>query len=142
MQVCGFEFPDDLHYHVEEQVWARLEGEGFATVGITALGIGLAGEIYMCRPKAPGSKVMQGHAVAVVELAKSIVSVKSPVSGIVVEVNARLADTPGIVHVDPYRTGWIARLRMSDFAADAARLVHDDGVAAAMREHARLYNIS
>jgi glycine cleavage system H protein len=142
MQVCGFEFPDDLHYHVEEQVWARMAGDGFATVGITALGIGLAGEIYMCRPKAPGAEVVQGRAVAVVELAKSIVSVKSPVSGVVVEINPHLADAPELVHRDPYGAGWIARLRLADFAADAPQLVHGDGVAGAMREHARLYNIT
>ena len=47
-------FPADLHYLVEHDVWARLEGDGSATVGITGWGIVLAGEIYMCRAKSPG----------------------------------------------------------------------------------------
>ena len=47
----GFEFPDDLYYLVEHQVWARFDDDGVATVGITSLGIHLAGDIYMCRPK-------------------------------------------------------------------------------------------
>ena len=59
-------FPPDLHYHVEHQVWARVAG-GVARVGITSLGIRLAGEIYMCRPKIVGSMVEQGRSVAVVE---------------------------------------------------------------------------
>ena len=54
MMAAGLEFPGDLHYLVEHQVWARVEGDGTATVGITALGIAQAGEIYMCRPKWPG----------------------------------------------------------------------------------------
>lgn len=141
LSVRGCGFPEGLHYHADDQVWARLEPEGSATVGITALGIRLAGEIYMCRPKAVGSEVSQGRSVAVVELAKSIVSVRSPVSGTVVEVNARLADEPELVHLDPYGAGWIARIRLADFAADAPALVHGDAVAAAMERHAALHNL-
>ena len=36
MNVAGFEFPEALFFHAEHQVWARLEGDGTATVGITA----------------------------------------------------------------------------------------------------------
>lgn len=140
MKVLGFEFPDGLHYLVDEQVWARFDGTR-ATVGITALGIRLAGEVYMCRPKAPGSVVEQGRGVAVVELAKAIVSVKSPVRGTVVEVNPRLAATPELVHLDPYGEGWLARLDCHDLAADAARLVHGAPVAEAMAHHAWLHGI-
>ncbi|MCZ2290322.1 MAG: glycine cleavage system protein H [Burkholderiales bacterium] len=129
--------PPELHYLIEHQVWARLHEDGSATVGITALGIRLSGEIYMARPKGVGVAVVQGGSVGVVELAKSIVSVKSPVTGIVVEVNAQLADRPQLVHQDPYGRGWLARIRLADLERDAAQLVHGDAVAAAMREHAR-----
>ena len=138
MIVRGLAFPDALFYLVGHQVWARLEGDGAATVGITAMGIRAAGEIYMCRPKTVGSEIEQGRAVAVVELAKSIVSVKSPLRGTVVAVNAALAERPELVHRDPYGEGWLARLRLSDFEADRAALVHGDAVVAAMEEYARL----
>ena len=129
-------FPPDLHHLVDHDVWARLHGDGTATVGITALGIRQSGEIYMCRPKAVGSRIGQGRAVAVVELAKAIVSVKSAVSGTVVEVNAALEDHPERVHRDPYGAGWIARLRLDDWAADAARLLHGDAAAEVLARHA------
>lgn len=138
MNVRGFEFPEELHYEVEHQVWARVHDDGTATVGISALGIHVAGEIYMCRPKAVGTPVEQGRSIAVVELAKSIVSVKCPVSGEVVEINARLAATPELVHLDPYGEGWIARLRPADWARDAVGLVHGEAVAAAMEHYAWL----
>lgn len=132
-------FPSDLHYCVEHQVWARLHGDGTATVGITSLGIALAGgEIYMCRPKAVGAVVEAGRSLAVVELAKSIVSVKSPVSGVVVEVNPVLVDQPERVHEDCYGEGWLARLQLADFEADRAGLLHGEPVAAAMEHHAWL----
>ena len=132
-------FPLDLHYCVEHQVWARLQGDGTATVGITSLGIALAGgEIYMCRPKSVGTVVEAGRSLAVVELAKSIVSVKSPVSGVVVEVNPVLADAPERVHEDCYGQGWLARLQLAAFEADLAGLLHGEPVAAAMEHHAWL----
>lgn len=131
--------PAELHYLIEHQVWARAHTDGTATIGITQLGIRLSGEIYMCRAKRVGTELAQGATVAVVELAKSIVAVKSPVSGTVVEINEALADRPQLVHQDPYGGGWIARLRLADFAADQATLVHGDAVAPAMANHAWLH---
>lgn len=138
MNALDLSFPDDLHYLVEHQVWARLVGDGRATVGITSLGIRLAGEIYMCRPKQVGTVVEQGRSVGVVELAKSIVSVKSAVTGTVVDVNPQLATRPELVHLDPYGEGWLAQLLMSDFESDRAALVHGDAVLPAMQHHAWL----
>ncbi len=129
--------PPELYYLVEHQVWARLQADGAsATVGITELGIALSGEIYMCRPKRVGTELAQGATVAVVELSKSIVAVKTAVSGTIIEINPRLEERPRLVDQDPYGAGWIARLRLSNFSADASQLVHGDAVAAAMARHA------
>lgn len=143
MLIAGFSFPGELHYLVEHQVWARLENSGMAVVGITSLGMHLAGgEIYMARPKGVGSVVAQGTSVAVVELAKAIVSVKSPVHGTVLQINERLAAMPELVHSDPYGEGWLARLRLADFAADAPALVHGEAaVRPAMQHHAWLNRV-
>lgn len=142
MDVNGFDFPDELFYLPLEQVWARVEPDGTAVVGITTLGIRLAGEIYMCRPKSVGFVVEQGRSVAVVELAKSIVSVKSPVTGEVTAVNAQLAQRPELVHTDPYGTGWLARLKLTRWDEDQAALVHGDTVPAAMLDYQRLNRVS
>jgi glycine cleavage system H protein len=130
-------FPADLHYLVEHDVWARLEGDGSATVGITALGIKLSGEIYMCRVKPVGSAISQGRSVGVVELAKAIVSVKSAVSGEVLRVNPRLEAEPELVHRDPYGDGWLARLALSDFESDLRHLLRGAEAAEAMARHAQ-----
>jgi len=131
--------PADLHVLVDHQVWARVHDDGTATVGITPLGIALSGEVFMCRPKRVGSVVAQGGTIAVVELSKSIVAVKSPVSGTVLEVNPALDDRPDWVHREPCGAGWIARLRLTDLAADQARLLHGPALEAAMAEHARAH---
>lgn len=139
MNLHALSFPTDLYYLVEHDVWARLEDDGTATVGITALGIKLSGEIYMCRAKPVGTVVEQGRAIAVVELAKAIVSVKSAVSGTVLAVNPRLDDAPQLVHTDPYGEGWIARLAMADFERDRAQLARGEGVLSLMARHAEAF---
>lgn len=133
--------PPDWLYHIEHQVWARPEHDGLFTVGITALGIRLSGEIYMCRPKGVGVAVEQGRSIGVVELAKSIVSVKSPLSGEVVDVNPRLRDEPELVHRSPYGDGWLARIRATALDSERHALVSGGAVASAMREHARLHRL-
>ena len=133
MSPLDLSFPADLHYLLEHEVWARLHRDGTATVGITALGIQHSGEIYMCRVKPPGSEIAQGRAVAVVELAKAIVSVKSAVTGTVLAVNPRLGETPELVHRDPYGEGWLARLALRDEAGDLRRLVTGCALPEAMR---------
>jgi glycine cleavage system H protein len=139
--IAGCEFPDDLWYHVEHQVWARPEADGLVRVGITALGVRLAGDLYMCRPKSVGIVVEQGRAIAIVELAKTIASVKSPLGGRIVEVNPRLAAEPALVGRDPYGEGWLARVEPADWPADTAALLYGEAVGPAMAAHARLYRI-
>lgn len=142
MLIRGLPFPDELWYLVEHQVWARVDdGGAHASVGITSLGIRLAGEIYMCRPKLAGAAVEQGRSIAVVELAKAIVSVKSPVSGTVVETNPRLAAEPELVHRAPYAEGWIARIALQRFEADRAALLRGPEAAEALQRHAWLHQV-
>ena len=138
MQICNLDFPDTLHYHIEHQVWARCDADNHITVGITAMGIQVAGEIYMCRPKPVGTVVEACKSIAVVELAKSIVSVKSPLHGTVLEINPRLAQEPELVHRDPYGEGWIARLQATDWANDSAQLLQGEALIPAMEHYAWL----
>lgn len=133
--------PADHLYLIEHQVWARVDSDGLITQGITALGVRLSGEVYMCRPKGVGVQVEQGKSMGVVELAKSIVSVKSPFSGEVIEVNPRLRDEPELVHCDPYGAGWLVRLRPSNFDGELEALVTGDAIAPAMAAHARLFRV-
>ncbi|MEI7446784.1 MAG: glycine cleavage system protein H [Burkholderiales bacterium] len=136
LRLRGLEFPESLHYLVDEDTWARVEPDGTVLVGITALGLALAGELYMCRVKSPGIVVEAGRAVAVVELAKSVMSVRSPVGGTVVEAHEAPQARPQAIAGDPYGAGWLARLRPASpeaLAADLARLVTGDALADAMR---------
>ena len=138
MLIAGTALPDDLLYWVEDQTWAKLLPDGVVRVGITALGLKASGEIYMCRPKPVGEVLVQGRAMAVVELAKSIVSVKAPLSGTVLEINAALEARPELVHRDPYGEGWLLALRPAALAAERAALCEGEAARAAMERYAWL----
>lgn len=123
MLIAGVELPDDLWYWVDDQTWAQPLPGGGVRVGITALGLKASGDIYMCRPKPVGSEVAQGRSLGVVELSKSIVSVKSPLSGVVTRVNEALEAEPERVHRSPYDTGWLLELAPARLAEEQPRLV-------------------
>lgn len=125
------ELPDGFWLWTDDQTWAQPLADGRVRIGITALGLKASGEIYMCRPKAVGSEVEQGRSIGVVELAKSIASVKSPLSGVVTRVNEALDARPELVHLSPYESGWLAELAPSQLEAEKARLAIGE---AAIRE--------
>ncbi|TDM04937.1 MAG: hypothetical protein C4K60_21160 [Ideonella sp. MAG2] len=86
--------PALLYYDIESQVWAEPLADGSVRVGVTALGVKLSGEFFMCRPKPVGHLLERGRSLAVAELAKSIVSIPSPLSGRVLETNPLLSHEP------------------------------------------------
>jgi len=138
MLIQGILLPDDLLYLVEHQTWARLQPDGSARLGITAMGLKASGEIYMCRPKSMGTQLEQGRAMAVVELAKSIVSVKTPLSGQVLRVNTALEECPELVWRDPYGEGWLLELAPSRLAEEQALLHSGEAARAPMENYAWL----
>lgn len=122
MLIAGADLPDDRWYWADDQTWAEPLPDGAVRVGVTALGLKASGEIYMCRPKSIGSAIEQGRSLGVVELAKSIVSVKSPLSGVVTRVNPALEEKPELVHQSPYDAGWLIELAPSNLDAEKANL--------------------
>jgi len=132
MQVRGYDFPDDLHYLVEFDMWARCDDDGLVRVGATSLGAALAGEIVAFQAKPVGERIERGRSLGAIELFKTIISARSPVSGELAEANPLLERAPVLVNRDPYGDGWMVRLRADDWAADSARLVHGTAVGEAM----------
>ncbi|WP_457394630.1 glycine cleavage system protein H [Roseateles sp. P5_E1] len=143
MLIASAEMPEALWYWTADQSWAEPLPDGHVRIGITALGLKASGDIYMCRPKPVGSEVEQGRSIGVVELAKSIVSVKSPLSGRVVKVNEALEERPELVHQSPYDAGWLVELAPSNLEAEKAQLtIGGDAIRQAMQEWAWLNQLS
>ncbi|MEO5565543.1 MAG: glycine cleavage system protein GcvH [Luteimonas sp.] len=100
------EIPGDLKF-LKSHEWARVEGDGKVTVGISDHAQGLLGDLVYVELPGLGDRVEAGNPSAVVESVKAASDVYSPVSGTVVEVNAALADKPETINEDAYGDGWL-----------------------------------
>jgi glycine cleavage system H protein len=109
---AGESYPDNLKYHREHD-WARLEGDE-ATLGITWFAQDALGELVHFEPPEPGSNVSKDTSYGEVESVKAVSDVISPLSGEVLEVNAKVVDAPETVNDDPYGEGWLVRIRLTD----------------------------
>jgi glycine cleavage system H protein len=105
-------YPDDLAYH-EEHDWARVDGD-VATFGITWYAQDQLGEVVFFDPPAVGKTVRKGEPYAEVESVKAVSDVIAPLSGEIVEVNEALTSAPEAINDDPYDSGWMVRVRLSD----------------------------
>ena len=100
------EIPGDLKF-LKSHEWARVEGDGKVTIGISDHAQGLLGDLVYVELPTVGDRVEAGNACAVVESVKAASDVYSPVTGKVVEVNAALSDKPETINEDAYGDGWI-----------------------------------
>ena len=117
-------YPSDLKYH-EEHDWARAKDDGTATCGITWFAQDQLGEVVFFSPPAVGATVRQGQPYAEVESVKAVSDVVAPVSGEIVAVNEALATDPAPINEDPYETGWMVEVRLSD-PAELETLLDDE----------------
>ncbi len=105
-------YPDGLKYHSEHD-WARVDGEE-ATLGITWFAQDALGELVHYEPPAEGAEVAEGSSYGEVESVKAVSDLIAPLSGTVIEVNAKVVDEPETVNEDPYGEGWLVRIRLGD----------------------------
>jgi glycine cleavage system H protein len=103
---------DDLKYH-KEHTWVKALGKK-ATIGITDYAQDALGDIVYIDLPEVGSSAEADTEIAEIESTKATSSVITPVSGTVIEVNEKLADSPEIMNEDPYSKGWIAIVEMDD----------------------------
>ena len=102
----------DLRYSKDHE-WVRIEGD-IAVIGISDYAQGQLGDVVFVELPEPGQAVAKGAEAAVVESVKAASEVLAPLSGEVVEVNAPLAEDPGLVNRAPTAEGWFLKIRMSD----------------------------
>jgi len=104
-------YPDELRYHSEHD-WARVDGDE-ATLGVTWFAQDALGELVHYEAPDVGSAITNDSSYGEVESVKAVSDLISPLSGEVLEVNAKVVDAPETVNDDPYGDGWLIRIRMS-----------------------------
>lgn len=119
--------PAELRYTSEHE-WARDNGDGTITVGITDFAQDALGDVTFVELPANGRKLAANETFGVVESVKTFSDLFSPLAGEVVETNAALVEDPSVLNVDPYGAGWMLKIKMSN-AADFAALLDPAGYA-------------
>jgi glycine cleavage system H protein len=101
--------------YTKDHEWVRLEGD-VATIGITDHAQNALGDVVFVDLPEAGREVAAGEACAVVESVKAASDVYAPIAGRVVEVNAALAEDPGLINREPTGEGWFFRIAPADRA--------------------------
>lgn len=108
------DFPAELRY-TKDHEWVRLEGN-VATIGITDFAQKELGDIVYVEVESIGKKLQAGTVFGTVEAVKTVSDLYLPVSGIVIEVNPDLINSPELVNTDPYEKGWMIKMTVDDTA--------------------------
>ncbi|MDR3349401.1 MAG: glycine cleavage system protein GcvH [Acidaminococcales bacterium] len=104
--------PKDLKYSRDHE-WVKVEG-AIATVGITDFAQSQLGDVVFVDLPEEGAEVVAGQEFCAIESVKAVSDVYAPVSGIIREVNANLADAPETVNQDAYGEGWIVKIELKN----------------------------
>jgi len=129
----AYKFEKDLRY-AKSHEWVRIEDD-IAIVGISDAAQDLLSDVVFVELPEIGDEVTAGDAIAVVESVKAAEDVNAPVSGVVVEINRELEETPELVNDDPYGS-WFFKIKpSSSLANELAKLLDADGYAEFVEEN-------
>jgi glycine cleavage system H protein len=106
------DIPEDLRYSREHE-WVRVTGS-VARVGITDFAQDALGDVVYVQLPDVGLDAVAGASVSEIESTKSVSDVYVPLTGVVSAVNDALAGEPELVNSDPYGTGWMFELELTD----------------------------
>lgn len=104
--------PSQLRYSKDHE-WVQINGSR-ARVGITDYAQDALGDIVFIQLPDVGSVITLHDGLGEIESTKSVNDVYAPVAGTVIAVNEALNATPELLNTDPYLTGWICDIEVSE----------------------------
>ncbi|HWE02951.1 MAG TPA: glycine cleavage system protein GcvH [Tepidisphaeraceae bacterium] len=117
--------PPAQYRYLASHEWHDLQG-ATVTIGITQIAAEELTDItYVGLPKI-GAAVRANQRFGDIESVKATSDLYSGVTGTVTEVNAELAKNPGLVNSDPYKAGWMIKVKVDNPAEVQNLLSLDD----------------
>jgi glycine cleavage system H protein len=105
-------FPSNLKYSKDHE-WIRVEGND-AYIGITDFAQGELGDIVFVDIGTRGDSLNKEAVFGTIEAVKTVSDLFMPVSGKVMELNAKIDTHPELVNKDPYGEGWLIKVTLSN----------------------------
>lgn len=116
-----FKVATDRYYN-EEGVWALVQGNR-VRIGLSDFLQQRSGDVAFAEITPQGTVLAVGDEIAVIETVKVNISLSSPVSGSIVEINPLMETAPEIINQDPYSEGWVAIIEATQWESDSSRLL-------------------
>lgn len=106
--------PEDRKY-LESHEWAKLDGDtvlvGITDFAVQELSHGNIDDLVYCDLPEVGRQLNQGETFGEIESVKAVADLNAPVAGEVVEVNQAIEDHLEILATDPWKQGWMVRIK-------------------------------
>jgi len=106
--------PEGFQYTEEHEYVRETDTEGEYLIGITDYAQGELGDVVFVELPAPGDAFEKMEVFGTIEAVKAVSDLFCPISGEVIAINETLEEDPALVNADPYREGWMIRLRLTD----------------------------
>lgn len=104
--------PAHLRY-TKDHEWVSLEGE-IATVGITDFAQKELGDIVYVEVETLDQTLEKDEVFGTVEAVKTVSDLFLPMSGEIIEFNDSLESDPEKVNTDPYGSGWMIKIKVTN----------------------------
>ena len=104
--------PANLKY-TKEHEWIAIDGD-VATIGITDFAQSELGDIVYVEIETVGESLSKDEVFGSVEAVKTVSDLFMPVSGEILELNEDLESNPESVNKDPYGSGWMIKVRVTN----------------------------
>lgn len=106
------QFPENLKY-TKDHEWISVDGNT-GTVGVTDFAQRELGDIVYVDINTVGDTLDKEATFGTVEAVKTVSDLLMPVSGKILEVNKGLDTNPESVNQDPYGSGWMVKIELSN----------------------------
>jgi glycine cleavage system H lipoate-binding protein len=121
-QIKGFDVPVDYHFH-DGHTWARVESGGYIRIGMDDFALKLLGTADAFDLPLMGKEFDQGTIGWGLKRKDNLADVRSPVGGVIVEVNSQARENPGVTNREPYGDGWLFVVRTNDVKGTVKNLI-------------------
>ncbi len=118
------DIPADLLY-TKDHEWLKVHEDGTATIGITDYAQESLGDITFVEFPSSGESFAAGDTFGVVESVKAASDLYMPVDAEVLEINEEVDAGPELLNDDPYKAGWLLKIKPSE-PAQLEKLLNDE----------------
>ena len=125
LDVKGFKLPHGYYLH-RGHAWAKIEEGSTVRVGLDDFALRMLGPLDRVEAPLMGKRVKQGRDDILLSRNTNTARVKSPINGVVTDVNPALREKGSLANHDPYTGGWVMRLHSDNLRQDLKTLMIGD----------------